>query len=90
MLAFGPERPECLPWSLPNIGKLIGEMYSIPQYVFLYVTLLGSMLTGASIVHAVFKPDMRLFPDRPVEKAKSAADPAAQPPPAVQAATELK
>jgi hypothetical protein len=35
-------------------------MYSIPQYAFLYSALLGSMVAGASIMHAVLKPDLSL------------------------------
>ena len=39
-------------------------MYSIPQYAFLYVVLLSSMLAGASVVHFVVKPDLSLKPDQ--------------------------
>ena len=35
-------------------------MLSVRQYIFLYGTLLGSMMTGASFVHHVLKPDLSL------------------------------
>lgn len=34
--------------------------FSAGQYVFLYCTLLGSMFAGASVVHFVLAPDLRL------------------------------
>lgn len=35
-------------------------MYTVRQYVFLYAAFLGSMVTGASVVHAVLQPDLSL------------------------------
>jgi hypothetical protein len=34
--------------------------YNMKQYVFMYSTLLGSMFSGASIVHNILKPDLTL------------------------------
>jgi hypothetical protein len=45
---------------LPDAKCPREEMYSIPQYAFLYSALLGSMVAGASIMHAVLKPDLSL------------------------------
>lgn len=39
------------------------NMYNIKQYVFMYATLLSSMVTGASIMHHILKPDLTLKPD---------------------------
>lgn len=37
-------------------------MFTIRQYAFLYSVLMGSMLGGASVVHAVLQPDLTLPP----------------------------
>lgn len=47
-------------------------MYTVKQYVLLYATFLGSMLTGASVVHHILKPDLNLPPVRPAETSKAA------------------
>lgn len=35
-------------------------MFTIKQYVFMYGSLLGSMLGGASFMHYILRPDTRL------------------------------
>jgi len=37
-------------------------MYTIRQYVTLYAAFLGSMLTGASVMHHLLAPDLTLPP----------------------------
>ena len=35
-------------------------LFSLRQHVLVYVSFLGSMFAGASLVHAVLKPDLSL------------------------------
>jgi hypothetical protein len=35
-------------------------MYSVRQWFFLYSVFLGSMLSGASVMHAILQPDLTI------------------------------
>lgn len=52
-------------------------MFTIRQYAFLYGVLMGSLFAGASLVHAVLRPDLTLpaiGPDgKPLPKGAPAA-----------------
>lgn len=39
---------------------LLGHQPTLPQIVFLYACLSGSMLAGASIAHTILKPDLTI------------------------------
>ena len=57
--------------------------YTLRQYAFLYGSFMAAMFAGASIVHAVLAPDLRL-PPAPQLVARRAAEAAAE---AAEAAT---
>jgi hypothetical protein len=54
-------------------------MHTIPQLAFLYSSLIASMLLGASIVHAVLRPDLSLPPREPPPSSSPAAAQGAAP-----------
>jgi len=67
--------------ALPALPALLSARPSLPQTAFLYVALSASLLAGASLAHAVLRPDLTLPPSTATSP-PAAPHPAPSPSPA--------